>query len=495
MKLKELLNDMEYTIVQGSVDTQITGLTIDSRKVTKGSLFVAIQGRDFDGHKFIPMAVEKGAAAVLVDNNKANDRESGTSPDAFPVISVQDTRDVLSRISNEFYGHPEKSFNLIGVTGTNGKTSVTVILNHVLTLLGHKTGLIGTIANYCGDEVLDVERTTPTTPDCIELAQIMRLMADKGAQDMIMEASSMGLKTKRVKELTFDVGVFTNISPEHLDDHKTMEDYKVSKLMLFKQSQKSVVNIDDDFAQSIVDVSESTLRYGIKNKKLCDLYADNIEYTNDGVSFRMVYGAEHFKVKLMIPSEFAVYNVLAVAGTCLQLGIEFKDLEGPIQDEIVVAGRYDIVQTERGFTGIVDYAHTEVALENLLNAVKANPSYRRVISVFGCGGDRDPTKREPMGKVSGTIADYTIVTSDNPRTEDPKSIVDMVEVGVKEAGGDYQVVVDRGDAIKTAIDMASEGDAIVIAGKGHETYQILADRTIDFDDKEVFQSYSSLSKG
>lgn len=485
MKLKELLKETNYKIVQGSDTTEIKGLTIDSRQVKEGDLFIATKGRDADGHDFIEMAVEKGASAVLVDNDRTNKYKGDQS---VPVISVDDTRDILSMISNRFYGYPANKLNLIGVTGTNGKTSVTVILDHVLTLLGHRTGLIGTIANYSGGEELDINRTTPTTPDCIELAQLLSVMAKNEVSDVIMEASSMGLKTKRVKDLSFSVGIFTNISPEHLDDHKTMEDYKSSKLMLFKQSEKAVVNIDDDYGKIIADESTgSILKYGIKNEE-CDLRAENITYAENGVSFDMCYDDKQFKVTLKIPSEFAIYNVLAVAGACLQMGIDFAKLEIPIQDEIVVPGRYDVITSPQGFTGIIDYAHTEVALRNLLSAVKANPVYKRIISVFGCGGDRDPSKREPMGMVSGEIADYTIVTSDNPRTEDPESIVKMVEDGVKKSGGDYEAVVDRKEAIAAAVKMAKEGDAIVIAGKGHETYQILKDKTISFDDKKVFES-------
>lgn len=488
MKLINLLKDIDHSVIIGSDETEITGLTIDSRKVEDGNLFIAVKGRDSDGHSFIPMAVGKGAAAILIDNDKVDELGSDLNLESISIISVNDTRDILSKLSNSFYEHPAKHFDLIGVTGTNGKTSVTVILKHVLEMLGHKTGLIGTIANYCGDEVVEIDRTTPTTPDCIELAQIMDYMASQNVDDVIMEASSMGLKTKRVKDIVFDVGVFTNISPEHLDDHKTMDDYKESKLMLFKQAKKTVVNMDDDYAQNIVDVSGPCLKYGIRKKGPCDLVAESISFSNEGVSFRMVHGIEQFKVNLSIPSEFAVYNALAVAGTCIQLGIPFKKLEGPIQDEFTVPGRYDIVLAPGGYTGIIDYAHTEVALDNLLRAVKANPAYDRVISVFGCGGDRDNSKRAPMGKVSGEIADYTIVTSDNPRTEDPQKIVDMVEEGVKATGGEYEVVVDRKSAIKRAVEMAKENDAIVIAGKGHETYQILKDKTIDFDDKEVFKS-------
>ena len=501
MKLKDLLSEFEHSVVlQGNIDADITGLAIDSRKVKSGDLFIAIKGRDSDGHDYISMAVQNGANALIIDNDKSeyckNEIKSGSCEikaddkiSSVSFIGVKNTRDVLSKISNHFYGYPAKKFNLIGVTGTNGKTSVTVILRHILNSLGRKTGLIGTIANYCGDEVVNIDKTTPTTPDCVELAQIMETMAQNDVEDVIMEVSSMGLKTKRVRDLTFDVGVYTNISPEHLDDHGSMDDYKRSKRMLFEQSKKSVVNIDDDYAEEIVKVSGPCLKYGIRKKGPADLYADSISYSNEGVSFRMMFGIEQFRVTLNTPSEFAVYNVLAAAGTCLQLGIPFKEIREPIQDEIIIPGRYEILQAEGGFTGIIDYAHTEVALENLLRAVKANPSYNRVISVFGCGGDRDPGKREPMGKVSGENSDYTIVTSDNPRTEDPQKIVDAVEEGIKKVSDNYEVIVDRKQAIKRAVEMAEKDDVIVIAGKGHETYQILKDKTIDFDDKEIFQSF------
>jgi len=493
MKLKDLVKDIAHNVIQGSDDLQVSGLAIDSRNAEKNFLFIAVKGYNKDGHEFIPMAYERGATAFLIDTDREKSAEAFSDglidSDDITIISVNNTRDVLSKISNRYHNDPADNFNLIGVTGTNGKTSVTVILDHVLKKLGRKTGLIGTISTRCGDDIIDFSKTTPTTPDCIELAKMFEYMADNGVEDVIMEVSSMGLKTKRVASLLFDVGIFTNISPEHLDDHKTMKDYQDSKLMLFKRSGKTVVNMDDDYAQNVVDVSGPCLKYGIRKKGPCDLVAESISYYGDGVSFRMMYGIEQFMVKLKVPSEFAVYNALAVVGACIQLGIPFKDLEEPIQDEILIPGRYDIVSTPGGYTGIIDYAHTEVALKNLLYAVTSNPSYNSVISVFGCGGDRDPHKRGHMGRISGEIADYTIITSDNPRSEDPQKIIDMIETGIKETEGDYEVINDRKDAIKKAIEIAEEGDAIVISGKGHETYQILGEITIDFDDKEVFCSF------
>jgi len=317
----------------------------------------------------------------------------------------------------------------------------------------------------------------------------------------------MGLKTERVNACGFDVGVFTNLSPEHLDDHGTMEDYKASKLKLFEMSDRFVINADDSVSRDILRLhpESDTIRFGIMNPDDCDLYADKLMYSNEGAKFDLVYrrrkeddglnmnvqghipALTRHSVSLSVPGQFAVYNILAAIGCCLQLGIELSRLVPLLGEklDIPVPGRYDVLRSKDGVTAIVDYAHTASALENLLNAVRTNKSYEHIISVFGCGGNRDDTKRAPMGKISGEYADRTIITSDNPRGEDPLAIIRMIEEGIRPTGAVYEIEADRRKAIERAIRMAEPGDVVVIAGKGHESYQIFKDETIHFDDKEA----------
>jgi UDP-N-acetylmuramoyl-L-alanyl-D-glutamate--2,6-diaminopimelate ligase len=489
MKLCELLDGVSHRLVRGDEETEISGVAIDSRLVKPGDLFVATVGREADGHDFISMARENGAVAVLVTD------ERGPGADApFTVVSAPDTRALLSGIVNRFHGEPSRKFTLIGVTGTNGKTSVATLINHIGTSAGKKTGLLGTIGNYCAGEVMDVRRTTPTNPDCVELGEIMRRMADAGVDFLVMEVTSMGLKMGRVGGCDFDVAVFTNLSPEHLDDHGTMEEYQEAKTKLFEMAKSAVINADDPVAEEIAArAAGPVLRYGAAGAAGCDLYADNIEYSPDGVSFDMAAKAgsfgnaedESYRVTLATPAGFAVYNALAAAAACAVTGIALKDAAAALSEPIEIAGRYQLVTSDDGVTVIVDYAHTANALENLLAAVRSNPSYRRLISVFGCGGDRDPGKRAPMGGISGRLADYTVVTSDNPRTEDPATIIAQIEEGVKLSGGAYEIEPDRAKAVEGAIRAAAPGDVVVVSGKGHEDYQIIGREKIHLDDRET----------
>ena len=490
MKLRDVLKGVDYTLIDGSLDVEISGVNIDSRVIESGNLFIATEGTKSDGHDFIDKALEKGAVAVVICK-KTEDIACKALDDNVAIVYVENSRAELSQIVNNFYDDPSKSFKLIGITGTNGKTSVATMIDYVLRKIGNKTGLMSTIKNYCCGEELNLARTTPTTPDCVELGQTMALMRDKGVDDVIMEVSSMGLKTGRVTKCHFDVGVFMNISPEHLDDHGDMEDYTISKMMLFDIVDKMVVNVDDDCSTRILEAHPDldAIRFSIENVEKSNLFAESLAYTNDGVGFDLVYkkadSEERHKIYAGIPGQFAVYNILAVAGICIQLGIELEKIIPALNEKIEIPGRYDVIKSKDGVTAIVDYAHTPMALENLLETVKKNPTFARLISVFGCGGDRDATKRAPMGKISGRIADYSIITSDNPRTENPESILLEIERGMKESGGIYEVEGDRRKAIEKAVSIATEGDVIVISGKGHENYQILKDKTIHFDDCEV----------
>ncbi|MDR1272891.1 MAG: UDP-N-acetylmuramoyl-L-alanyl-D-glutamate--2,6-diaminopimelate ligase [Clostridiales Family XIII bacterium] len=495
MKLADVLKGIDCNITAGSLDIDIAGIASDSRKVDRGYLFVALPGRNSDGHDYAEEAVALGAAAVAI-MRKGHEVFRCGAPGQATVIETRNTKNILSLLANNFYGHPYRDTNLIGVTGTNGKTSVATMLSSVLSALGRKTGLISTIGTVFEGEELDVNRTTPTTPEAIELGEILDIMRRKGAKDVVMEVSSMGLKMKRVSAMEYAVGVFTNISPEHMDDHGTMEDYGDSKKMLFPLSRSVVVNADDPFATEMLSaaIGKKAIRFAILDVS-ADLTAENLLFSNDKVIFDLVLrdgrsGAEEYRreLSLDIPGQFAVYNILAVTGICLQLGIDIDEVANVIaggQINLEVPGRYEIVMSGDGVTAIVDYAHTAGALENLLRTVRQNSSYGKIISVFGCGGDRDPSKRAPMGEISGGIADVTFITSDNPRSEEPEAIISMIEKGIKKTGGKYRVEPDRKKAITKAIAAARPGDVVVIAGKGHEPYQILKNRTIEFDDKKT----------
>jgi UDP-N-acetylmuramoyl-L-alanyl-D-glutamate--2,6-diaminopimelate ligase len=491
MIIKELFKNIEYEIIAGSADADVRGIAIDSRLVKQGDMFVATVGREADGHDYIPQAIAAGAASVLIEDTRAGDYAGYEST----VVAVADTRAVLSKIVNRFHGDPSRKFRLIGITGTNGKTSTAALTNHILRSSGHRTGLLGTIENLCDGKAMDIKLTTPTTPDCVELGEIMKHMADAGVDDLIMEVSSMGLKMGRVSACDFDIGVFTNISPEHLDDHGNMEDYTESKLILFDIAKDSVINMDDPAGEDFARRARGKVTsFGKDDVSRRDLYAENIEYSAEGVAFDMVYvprgGGEtrhdmRGRVEIATPAEFAVYNALAAVGVCLCAGVGFYEAVSALNEKTDIAGRYQVMRSADGVTAIIDYAHTAKALENLLGAVRGNPAYSRLISVFGCGGDRDPGKRAPMGAISGRLADYTYITSDNPRTEDPLLIITQVESGMKSSGGAYEIVPDRAEAISRAILEAKPKDAVVIAGKGHEDYQIIGREKIHLDDREI----------
>jgi UDP-N-acetylmuramoyl-L-alanyl-D-glutamate--2,6-diaminopimelate ligase len=500
MDIKELFCGIEHRMVAGADGVPLGGIEIDSRQVKRGDLFVATVGREADGHDFIPQAVKSGAIAVAVMESVADSAASAVAaaaaePDAargnggsaagVAVIAVPDTRAVLSLLVNRFYGEPSREFTLIGITGTNGKTSTAALTEHILRYAGQRTGLLGTIKNLCCGEPVDIQLTM-TTPDCVDLGKLMRHIADAGADSLVMEVSSMGLKMGRVDACDFDIAVFTNLSPEHLDDHGTMEDYLASKLMLMELAKSAAVNMDDPAAESFTERAKGrVMRFGINNRDVCDIFADNIEYSPDSVGFDMNYLGERARVAIGTPAEFAVYNALAAASAAMLAGIGFDGAVAALNTPAEIAGRYQVLTSEDGVAAVIDYAHTARALENLLEAVRANPAYRRIVSVFGCGGDRDPSKRAPMGEISGRLADYTVITSDNPRTEDPGAIIAEVERGVKGSGGAYEVEPDRASAIAGAIRAAKPGDAVVIAGKGHEDYQIIGKEKIHLDDREI----------
>ncbi len=469
MLLKELLQDVDILEVRGEGNPDITGIYYNSLKVEAGGLFVAIEGFTTDGHKYVKSAVEKGAVAVICTRF--------TEDTDVLQIKVADSRVAEAKVSANFFGKPASKIKIVGVTGTNGKTSVTYLVRHVLNTLGYKTGIIGTNQNMIGDEIIATGRTTP---DSFELQELLCKMAEAGVQYLVMEVSSHALELSRVHGLEFEVGAFTNLTQDHLDFHITMDNYAAAKAKLFAQSKHAIINTDDSYGQKMArECPCPTDTYGHGDDST--YRAEDVVYNNNGVEFT----ANGVRFTLEIPGEFSVYNGLCAIGICRTLGFAMEDIAKAIATAGGVKGRAEVVNTgNRGYTVMIDYAHTPDGVENILSTVRGFAK-GRVVIVFGCGGDRDSTKRPIMGRIAGKMADFCVVTSDNPRTEDPMSIIKMVEEGVKETGVDYVVIESRYDAIKYALDNARKDDVIVLAGKGHETYQILNSGTIHFDEREV----------
>ncbi len=497
VNLYKVLSGIEYEVqLEGKSIVDVNEILVHSNQVYDGTMFVALVGAKVDGHKFLLDAYKKGAKFLVINKNKLNDVDISCFHD-ITLVTVNNTRECLSKMINNFYEDPSKQFTLVGVTGTNGKTSVTKMAQYLFMKQEYKTGLIGTIDNYVDNEILSIEKTTPTTPDCVELGKIMDKFVEEKVDYCFMEVSSMALKTHRVSACDFDLAVFTNLSPEHLDDHKTMEDYVESKLKLFTMTNKAVINMDNEYSQKVLSsFTGNSIRYGIQQTSLCNLYAKNIEYYNDKVKFLVVYKKNNnlnqescssieYPMTIYTPSEFAVYNNLAVIGIGLMCGLEFTRIIDCLSEKIYIDGRYEVITGEKPFTVIVDYAHTAFALENILKAVRKNKSYKRIITVFGCGGNRDKSKRSVMGRISQALSDYTIITSDNPRTEPPKAIIEDILEGMDESSGNYTYMRERKAAIEHAVFLAQENDVIVIIGKGHEREQIFNGYSVPFSDKEV----------
>ena len=482
MKLNELLQGIQ--ILESNVDFEmnIEAVAYDSRKVTEGSLFVAITGFASDGNRFIPMALEKGAAVVVTAKKPAEN---------VPYVLVDNDRYALAMIGTNFYGHPAKSMTMIGVTGTNGKTSVTLLLKHVLEkTLGAKVGLIGTMENLVGDEVIPTERTTP---ESFELQGLFARMRDAGCTHVVMEVSSHALTLDRVGGVHFDVAAFTNLTEDHLDFHKTMEAYRDAKAELFGRCDRAVINADDPYAPSMIakaacPVTTYSLHDGV-------LRAEKLQLHAEGISFDAVIGDTVTTVSLGIPGKFTVYNAMAVLGIANALNIKMSDAAAALATAKGVKGRIEVVPTPgTPYSVLIDYAHTPDGLENVLTAVKGFCK-GRVIAVFGCGGDRDPIKRPIMGKIGVTESDFAIITSDNPRTEDPMAIIEDILKGVNEEMGDYIVVSERRNAIRYAMDIAKKDDIIILAGKGHETYQEICGVKYHLDEREEVAAHLAESKG
>lgn len=475
MKLKELLHGIDLLEIAADLDMEITGVSYDSRQTKPGDLFVAMAGYETDGHRFIPMAMEKGAACVLCQDPRQ---------DTYPYVRTADSRAALAQLGRNWYGDPAASMVMVGVTGTNGKTTTTYLLKDVLEkCLGAKVGLIGTNQNMIGEEVLHTERTTP---ESFELQGLFRAMADAGCTHVVMEVSSHALCLHRVAGISFTVGLFTNLSQDHLDFHKTMEAYCDAKALLFQQCRAGVFNADDPWADRVTrDAPCPMLSFGEQDGQLA---ARNIQLAADGISFDAMLDGEAVPVHVGIPGGFTVYNTLGVLAAAKALGISLTDSARALCTSESVKGRVEVVPVPWDYTVLIDYAVTPDAIENVLTTVRGFAK-GRVGILFGCGGDRDRGKRPKMGKIAAQLADYVIVTSDNPRTEDPDFIISEILPGLEGTETPYVVEPDRVKAIYYAMDHARPGDVIVLAGKGHETYQIIGHEKRHLDEREVVADY------
>ena len=472
MKLKELIQNIPVLECTADPELEISQVHYDSRKVTEGSLFVAVTGFASDGNRFIPMALGKGAAAVVTAKKPEGD---------VPYVLVESDRMALALLGCNFFGHPARSMTMIGVTGTNGKTSTTLLLKQVLErTLGAKVGLIGTMSNIIGDEEIPTERTTP---ESFDLQALFARMRDAGCSHVVMEVSSHAVTLERIGGTHFDIAAFTNLTEDHLDFHKTMDAYCDAKADLFRRCDRAVVNTDDSYAPRILAAADCpVMTTAVAGNG--DLRAENLQLLSEVITFTAVCGEETAEVHLPIPGKFTVYNALTVMGIAKQLGISLADCAEALKSASGVKGRVEVVPTPgMPYSVLIDYAHTPDGLENVLSSVK-DFCKGRVIGVFGCGGDRDPMKRPIMGEIGVRLSDLAIITSDNPRTEEPMAIIEDILKGVKQEYGEYIVIEDRRAAIRYAMDIAKKDDIIVLAGKGHETYQEIHGKKYHLDERE-----------
>jgi UDP-N-acetylmuramoyl-L-alanyl-D-glutamate--2,6-diaminopimelate ligase len=478
MKLQELLKSLHPIVPFKGENPIITSIENDNRKVQKGSLFICIKGYTVDGHDFAESAVENGAAAILAERPLSL---------GVPVIVVKDTTRAMAVLADTFYEQPTRKLQLIGITGTNGKTTTSHLIEKIFADAGEKTGLIGTMYTKIADKTLE---TKNTTPESLTLQKTFREMVEAGVSLAVMEVSSHALDQGRVHRCDYDVAVFTNLTQDHLDYHKTMAEYQRAKSLLFSQlgntfdnakPKYAILNADDPASEMLTrSTAANVITYGIDEK--ADIQAKNIQMTPKGTNFEILIEDASYPINIQFLGKFSVYNVLASFAAALVSGIGIYDIIASIESMEGVAGRFELVNAGQEYTVIVDYAHTPDSLENVLNTIQ-HFAKKRVFVVVGCGGDRDKTKRPLMAQIACKLATDPIFTSDNPRSEAPLAILKDMEAGVE--GEAYQVIPDRKEAIKTAVSQASAGDVILIAGKGHETYQIIGNIVHDFDDRLV----------
>ena len=477
MLLRDLLVKVDIEVEAADMDTVIRGVSYDSRTLSAGELFVAVRGFERDGHQYIEKAFETGAVCVICEE-KPNVQ--------IPFIQVADSRKALSSISAAWFGFPSEKLKLIGVTGTNGKTTVTSLLKRVVEQCsGAKAGLIGTNGNMVGDRPLAAELTTP---ESYQIQSLLAEMVREGCEYAVMEVSSHALHLSRVHGVEFEVGVFTNLTPEHLDFHASMEDYASAKALLFSGSRKSAINIDDEHAHIMAASARGTvLTYAVKDGA-ADLVAKSVKLLADRVDFCALTIGKINRVELPIPGLFSVYNALSVIAASTLLGFDTDSVSAVLQTCEHVKGRAEVVPTGGGFTVLIDYAHTPDAIEGIITTARGF-TQGKVITLFGCGGDRDRQKRPLMGAAAVKYSDFVIVTSDNPRTEEPGAIIDDIMAGIGDTKTPHRVIENRREAIHWALDNAAPGDVLILAGKGHETYQIVGKVKYDFDERDVIAEY------
>ena len=466
MKLQEL---MKNTGAAGVPDREATGVVNDSRQVKPGDVFVCIRGAQSDGHRYAAAAAAQGAAAIVCEEDVGFENQ----------ILVPDTHLAYSRMASNFYGNPEKKLRLVGVTGTKGKTTVTSLIKRILTQSGQKVGLIGTIQNEIGEQVIHAENTTP---DAMELESLYARMVEGGCTFCVMEVSSHALDQQRIGDSHYETAVFTNLSHEHLDYHRDMEDYFEAKAKLFAICDSAVINRDDEYGRRLLERHPEAMTFSLEEE--ADLTAKEIVCHAESVDFLLCAGGVESRVHFGMPGRFSVRNALAAAGACLQLGVSLNTIISALSSTSGVRGRIETIPTGRDFTVITDYAHSPDSLENVLSSLKETVK-GRLVALFGCGGDRDRTKRPLMAAAAARHADALIVTSDNPRTEDPQAIIDEILPGLEGFSVPYTVIVNRREAIFHAVRTAQPGDTIVLAGKGHEDYQIIGHEKFHFDEREV----------
>lgn len=483
MELKSILSGLSGLKVKGSLDLEIAKIESNSSKVKKGDLFIAIEGFKQDGHEFIKEAIENGAKVIMAQADKVTKEMVSDLPEDVTFILAPDTRHSIAICACNYYGNPSHRLKLIGVTGTKGKTTTTFMIKALLEKQGLKVGLIGTICTYIGEKNLgDNDRTTP---EALELQEILKKMVDEKCDVAVMEVSSQSLKLARVDGCDFDIGIFTNFSKDHISqkEHSSMEEYFESKVKLFEMCKYGYINADDVYVSKLPKIVSSCefKTYGIDNP--ANLLAKDITVTNSSVDFKVKIGDRNQRVKTGIPGRFSVYNSLAAISVAQKFGVSSENIQEALIN-IKVPGRSELVDNEKGLTIMLDYAHSPESLQNILETVKTY-TQGRVICVFGCGGDRDSGKRPVMGEIAGNIANYTIITSDNPRSEDPEEIMKQIQQGIKTTKGSYEMIVDRKEAIKKALQMANRKDIVVIAGKGHELTQEIKGKKYPFDEREI----------
>lgn len=475
MLLCELVKNLEIKSVQGSLDINIEGIAYDSRKTRQDALFVCIDGTVVDGHMYISDAIENGTKAFLVQKHVE-------APEGITVVEIEDTRYGLACVADVFFGHPSQKLNLVGITGTKGKTTTSYMVKSILQAAEHKIGLIGTVANLIGDEILYATRTTP---ESFDLQSLFSEMVEKKVDSAVIEVSSQGLELHRVAKCDFDIGVFTNFSRDHIGpkEHATLEDYFNAKAKLFSMCKQAVINIDSEHGKKMAELANcKVFTYGMCEN--ADIRAIDIVKETEYTSFYLTSPWGNTNIKTNLQGNFNIYNALAAIGSCCLIpGITLEHVKVGLV-KVNVPGRMETVPTDGNYSVLIDYAHTPDSLEKVLSTVKEFAK-GRVVSLFGCGGDRDAGKRPQMGEISGSIADYSIITSDNPRTEEPEKIINDIEAGITKTNGKYIKITDRRQAIKFALENAQEGDIIILAGKGHETYQQFKDKTVHFDEREV----------